>query len=80
MFETIFISFITYYMELQFLTAVSGRKRCEVHARTQMCIRDRGGEEARSVFGLGFEFHVGVVEVAEVYVEHILKIAYNRCV
>ena len=29
-----FISFITYYIELQFLTAVSGRKRCEVHART----------------------------------------------
>lgn len=25
---------ITYYIELQFLTAVSGRKRCEVHART----------------------------------------------
>lgn len=34
MFETIFISFITYYIELQFLTAVSGRKKCEVHART----------------------------------------------
>ena len=25
---------VTYYIELQFLTAVSGRKRCEVHACT----------------------------------------------
>lgn len=45
------------------------------HAHQQPVFQ--GGEEARSVFGLGFEFHVGVVEVAEVYVEHILKIAYN---
>ena len=25
---------VTYYIELQFLTAVSGRKRCKVHAYT----------------------------------------------
>ena len=29
---------ITYYIELQFLTAVSGRKRCEVHSCTRFVL------------------------------------------
>ena len=45
------------------------------HAQQQPVFQ--GGEEACAVFGLGFEFHVGMVEVAEVDVENVFKIGYN---